>query len=316
MKTNKTLGVSLLTVAAIWCFLFVMRDIVRADCVAPPSGLVAWWPGDGNANDIIGTNNGTLLDNATANASGMVGQAFSFDGVNAVVNAGTNSFFDFSGGSADFTIEAWVKPAALPSNLSTGFASKTQGNFDGWVFGMFYDGSLFFSGCGYWEVDSRPVVLATGVWSHVAVTHTGGTYRLYCNGSQVGSGSGGTWSGSAAQLQFGRDPNRQYYNGLLDDISIYDRALSSNEIAAIYAAGSAGKCKGPSTISVAISVAMYAGLTIVGQIGDTYEIDYCNDLVASNWTVLTTMVLSNSSCLYIDTNSTFFSHRFYRAVKQ
>jgi hypothetical protein len=61
---------------------------------------------------------------------------------------------------------------------------------------------------------------------------------------------------------------------------------------------------------------MYAGLTIYGQIGTTYEIDCCNNLSISNWTALTTMVLSNSPCLYIDTNSTDFSHRFYRAVQQ
>ena len=65
-----------------------------------------------------------------------------------------------------------------------------------------------------------------------------------------------------------------------------------------------------------LTVNMYAGLTIYGQIGNTYEIDYCNDLSTSNWTALTTMVLSNSPCLYIDTNSTYFSQRYYRRVIQ
>lgn len=65
-----------------------------------------------------------------------------------------------------------------------------------------------------------------------------------------------------------------------------------------------------------LSVNMYAGLTIWGPIGNTCEIDYCNDLAASNWTTLTTMVLSNSPCLYFDTNSTWFSHRFYRVMSQ
>jgi hypothetical protein len=69
-------------------------------------------------------------------------------------------------------------------------------------------------------------------------------------------------------------------------------------------------------IPFSMSVNMYAGLTIYGQIGSTYEIDCCNNLSISNWTALTTMGLSNSPCLYIDTNSTYFSHRFYRAVQQ
>lgn len=53
-------------------------------CVAPPSGLVSWWPGDNSALDIVGTNNGTLMNGATF-AAGKVGQAFSFDGVNDYV---------------------------------------------------------------------------------------------------------------------------------------------------------------------------------------------------------------------------------------
>ena len=50
-------------------------------CVPPPASMVSWWPGDENANDIQGNNNGTLQNGATF-AAGKVGQAFSFDGVN------------------------------------------------------------------------------------------------------------------------------------------------------------------------------------------------------------------------------------------
>src|ERR1051325_7362945 len=46
-------------------------------CTPPPSGIVSWWPGEGNANDIQGNNNGTL-QNAATFASGEVGQAFLF----------------------------------------------------------------------------------------------------------------------------------------------------------------------------------------------------------------------------------------------
>ena len=47
--------------------------------ISPPAGLVSWWPGDGNANDIVGDNHGTLENGATF-ATGKVNQAFSFDG--------------------------------------------------------------------------------------------------------------------------------------------------------------------------------------------------------------------------------------------
>ena len=163
MRTNRNnllSGTPLVTTIIISIGLLRLPDVSRADSchLRRALGLV---PGNGNANDIIGTNNGTLLGNATATGTGMVGQAFSLDGVNASVNAGTNSLFDFSGGSADFTIEAWVKPAALPS-FSTGFASKSVGGFRWSGVRHLLGGNLVFSGCGYWYVDSGPAVVVAG----------------------------------------------------------------------------------------------------------------------------------------------------------
>lgn len=53
-------------------------------CTPIPSGLVDWWPGDGNAKDIVGGNNGTPVGGVTF-APGEVGQAFSFDGLTGAV---------------------------------------------------------------------------------------------------------------------------------------------------------------------------------------------------------------------------------------
>ena len=63
-----------------------LRPAAASDvCVQPPAGLVGWWPGNGNANDIANGNNATLQDGATF-APGMVGQAFTFDGMRDSVN--------------------------------------------------------------------------------------------------------------------------------------------------------------------------------------------------------------------------------------
>src|SRR5882724_10819515 len=67
-------GVSLLLV-----FALVGRTAAQT-CAPPLSGLAGWWPGDGNADDLQGASNGTLLNGATF-TTGKVGQAFSFDGV-------------------------------------------------------------------------------------------------------------------------------------------------------------------------------------------------------------------------------------------
>ncbi len=66
-----------------------------------------------------------------------------------------------------------------------------------------------------------------------------------------------------------------------------------------------------------LSLNMYAGLTIVGQVGATYEIDYMTSLPGNtNWTVLTNIVLPGSPYIFFDTTSPFSSSRFYRASKQ
>lgn len=68
------------------------------------------------------------------------------------------------------------------------------------------------------------------------------------------------------------------------------------------------------TISL-LDLGMYAGLTIVGQVGGNYEIDYWNDL-DTNATVLTNLTLPSSPYLFIDTTSPFYSKRFYHVTLQ
>lgn len=78
---------------------------MQQQCTTPPSGMVNWWPGDGNANDIQDGNNGTLKNGASF-APGLVGQAFSFDGVDDSVESSPTTVMN----ALPLTVEAWVKP--------------------------------------------------------------------------------------------------------------------------------------------------------------------------------------------------------------
>src|SRR5947209_13374396 len=104
------------------CFLFWMFAVAfspaQQSCTPRPLGMVGWWPGDGNANDISGNgNNGAFFNeqftptDCVPNASGCgkVRQAFSFNGLNAVEipDSGTLHF-----GTGDITIEAWINAPA------------------------------------------------------------------------------------------------------------------------------------------------------------------------------------------------------------
>jgi len=78
-------------------------------CFPAPAGLVSWWPGDGDAKDLQGANNGTFVNGATVGA-GLVAQGFSFDGVNDYVNVGDKASLDF--GSATCTAPGFLDRTA------------------------------------------------------------------------------------------------------------------------------------------------------------------------------------------------------------
>src|SRR5512147_84110 len=84
-----------------------------------PSGAISWWPGEGNAKDVVGLNHGTV-ESGVGFVPGKVGQAFSFNGLpeGGGVNLGNVPAFDFTSTSS-FTMEAWVDslgPTASPND--------------------------------------------------------------------------------------------------------------------------------------------------------------------------------------------------------
>src|SRR5438093_11150544 len=125
MKTMSKRFKTLLAGGVILVFSLAAISLASAQtCVQPPSGLVSWWPGDGNANDIIGGNNGTLQNGATF-AAGMVGQAFSFDGTSSVTLSNPLS------NSGSWTYDLWIK-----------VSSFTNGSIDNGVGSYFVDRTL------------------------------------------------------------------------------------------------------------------------------------------------------------------------------
>jgi Leucine-rich repeat (LRR) protein len=237
-------------------------SLVAAGCFPAPSGLVGWWPGDGNANDIVSTNNGTLQGGASANAVGVVGLAFNFDGTNGYVQIPDAPALK----PTNLTVEAWVRFTSLNSSVSgTAPAGEqfivfkqnpSQYSFEGYYLGKtriagqdHFTFQVTSASAATCEVDSVTLVV-TGVWYHVAAARGSNYVQLYVNG-QLES----TNSVSFAQdygtlpLYFGTS-GESYWDGklagTLDEVSLYNRALSSNEVAAIYAVGAAGKCKGAS----------------------------------------------------------------------
>ena len=215
-------------------------------CYTAPSGLISWWKGNGNANDSHGSNNGTLINGATF-APGKVGQAFSFDGVNQFVSITDSPSLR----PKDLTIETWVKFSSVPSMAI--IAAKTLGSVYGDSFFLDLEYGKLNGGVGdnsgFGKIMSYPFIPELNAWYHLTYTFDDSTktQALYINGQQVATGTQATSIAyDSHPVLIGADINSEspgyYFPGLIDEVKIYNRSLSVDEIAAIYNAGSAGVC--------------------------------------------------------------------------
>lgn len=209
-------------------------------CVEPPSGLVTWWPGNGNADDIFGGRHGTLQGGATF-APGRVGDAFSFNGMTSYVDApGLQDVLITN----QITIAAWVNATAYAGPNGYCCAHIVGLDTPGvWMthFAINPSNPYLWTNNGLFAQDPSP--LALGQWQHLVATFDGTTAKWYTDGVLRAQQSfngvlpiGTTTRIGAAVVEF------RPFNGLIDEVQIFDRALTTQEIQSVFAAGSAGMC--------------------------------------------------------------------------
>jgi PKD repeat protein len=207
------------------------------------SGLIAWWKAEDNAYDSVGGHHGTMQNGATF-AGGRDGRAFSFDATDDYVDAGTNDVFNFSNGTGAMTISTWIRVSSMPafayglvSKASHGPGGQFTGPYSGWSFYLYSNGRIGFGGAGVWEFYSPASTVSTASWYHVAVTKAAGIYRIYCNGVEVASETSGAHASletSTSTMVIGASyPDDSFFSGMIDDVRIYNRALSAAEVVAV-----------------------------------------------------------------------------------
>jgi predicted outer membrane repeat protein len=222
-------------------------EVELLHCVSPPSGIISWWPAEGNAVDIRGGNDGSLYATASF-AGGKVGQAFNFDGEGSVVIPDADSL-DVT---TSFTLEAWVNPA-MQNSYQGAVISKTGGvnGNHGYQLGLTPSTNLLyceFNAAGEPWPQNRTVSetpVPAGTWSHIACTYDHNILAVYLNGLMIASTTVGPKSvvNSTSNLRISGDDNfALFYKGLVDEPAVYGRALTAGEIQSIDHAGSTGKC--------------------------------------------------------------------------
>lgn len=215
---------------------------LQPPCVPAPDGLLSWWPADGHFLDVIGTNHGTGVGGAGF-APGQSGQAFHLDGVNGHVQVAVPGGLPLA--AQPRTLALWFKSASDLSVSTESALVQYGAPVDSQMFGLITSanalGRVYFYGH---NADLAGTTrLQPNVWYHAAVTYDGTTLRLYLNG-QLESNRPAALNTvlDANGLTIGNRPGSSKWQGCLDDVTIFNRALSSDEVAAIYAAGSAGMC--------------------------------------------------------------------------
>lgn len=198
-------------------------------------GLAAYWPLDGNTTnwvanttaDISGNGNTGTLENMSIGKSlvaGKFGQALQFDGSSTDFRiASTTSLAD-----SIITVSAWVK------SQSTGFE---QVIYEASTYSLeFYSGGQI-GLSSYGGITATPQTTGTyfGAWHHVVYTADGTNLNIYVDGVLVKSAAG-TVTNPYGGKAVGSSSSR-YFNGAIDDVRVYNRALSAQEIMALYNAG-------------------------------------------------------------------------------
>ena len=192
--------------------------------------FVQFWPADGNAYDVLGANHGVLRNGATY-APGKVGHSFSFDGVDDWFEAPTNSF---PTNNWERTLAMWVKVDAPVTQ---------EAFFGGYgAFGLTYSTYHLGAGSGLfassWGTGVGGPSLQSGRWYHVAVTNVLDVLTLYLDGNVMATANNVAVSTPyGTQFYSGRIPgisgDIRRLKGAVDEIRVYNRALSATEIGAL-----------------------------------------------------------------------------------
>jgi hypothetical protein len=218
----------------------------------PSNGLVGWWPFNANANDESGNGNNGTVNGATLTTDrfGVANKAYNFDGVNDYINNGNNSSLELN----HFTISLWSNlDSSLNWNIEPNgggfFVHKGCDNpnspFDGWSYRIFYALPWGLTVDQY--TNNRGVIESNisslfNQWNNLIFSYDGSQLKLYLNGIAIDSVSrNGNTATNNFDLLFGCRKEiinnistlNDYFTGQLDDIGIWNRALTQQEITAL-----------------------------------------------------------------------------------
>ena len=272
-----------------------------ANAIPGPSGLVDWWPGDGTPVDLLTQFTGNPVGGLTY-VSGERNSAFHFDGFSSYLVTGAPSL------APPWTACMWINrqqsAATASAIMGDGFYELKSEQYSNT-----YNVGLTIFGVGdykFWYT------LPQNVWTHLAFVASGTQMQLYANGALAGTLSTNTpcprgYIGCGYVNSGARTVD--YMKGGLDELQIFNRALSAAEINSIYAAGSGGLIQVPTFTGQSFTGVNAFQLGAQGLTGKSISVYSSTNLLA--WTRLATIPNSTGAITYTDTHATNVV-QFYR----
>lgn len=225
---------STLFIAFCSIFLFSCKKPTKPDYNDTiKTGLIAYYPFNGNTNDESGNaNHGAALKNQfTVNHKGETNKAFDFDGTNYIKVPNSVSFSSIK---SEISITAWVYNTGQGASI----VCKAVHNGPTMQFRLYADQVIMFTNEGS-ASDFETTLNPVNTWKHVAVVSDGKSSKYYLNGilqTTVVPHSDAAAKDKNSEMYIGADTHgtTEYHSGALDEIRIYNRVLSDEEVMRIY----------------------------------------------------------------------------------
>ncbi|MBL7773213.1 MAG: hypothetical protein JNM95_10140 [Chitinophagaceae bacterium] len=201
-----------------------------AQIMAESSSPIASYPFTGNANDAIGTNHGTVSGaTLTTDRFGNANSAYSFDGVDDYIEVADNNLIDLS---TNFTISVWIFPTV---NSAIGTIINKENSYE---ISRHPDGTIQYAlsanGTGSdWAWVNTNIVAPLNAWSYITFVKTGSNVQVYLNAvnGHTNSAQPASLAANTSNLRIGeRTFTPEVFAGKLDDIKIYNTALSAVQV--------------------------------------------------------------------------------------
>jgi len=183
------------------------------------------------ADDAHGSNDGSFSTGVTVNQTGIIEKAYSFDGTNYLTLA--NDPLDFAPQTDAFSISAWVKTTDTYGVI---VGKDGGGTLTNQVQLAMWGGGILWSVGGTRNVISTASGVNDNKWHHIVGTSDGSSYTLYIDNVSIGSNTPGT-STTSAVSSIGSRPNGWGTSGIIDEVGIWEKELTSTEVSELWNSG-------------------------------------------------------------------------------